>query len=363
MARLGNGGVEKMDGADIVRHVRRCVQNMQGYTPGKQPHAAGYIKLNTNENPYPPSPHVLAALQQAVNADLRLYSDPVAYTLRQTAAQLYGCEVEEVIAGNGSDDILTMIFRTFLDPGDVIATPAPSYTLYHVLSAMQDAACVDIPMGPDYTLPADLDEHGAKVVFIVNPNAPTGVLFAREVLRAFLQRTRSMVVVDEAYADFAGESAIELLPEFPHLIVVRTLSKAYALAGMRLGLGFAHRDIVAHMMKVKDAYNLDRLAIVAGCAALEDQEWLQETTAKIIRTRTHMVQALQEMGLHVPPSRSNFVFPRIPDGRALQVYEALEKRRILVRYFRAPLVADSLRVSVGTDAEVEAFLRALRELV
>jgi histidinol-phosphate aminotransferase len=172
-----------------------------------------------------------------------------------------------------------------------------------------------------------------------------------------------MVVVDEAYADFAGESAMELLPEFPHLIVVRTLSKAYALAGMRLGLGFAHRDIVAQMMKVKDAYNLDRLAIVAGCAALEDQEWLQGTTTKIIRTRTQMLQALQEMGLHVPTSRANFVFPRIPDGRALEVYEALEKRRILVRYFRAPLVADSLRVSVGTDDEVTAFLRALRELV
>jgi histidinol-phosphate aminotransferase len=361
--QLVNDGVEEMKRADIVRQVRRCVQDMQGYVPGKQPHTTDYIKLNTNENPYPPSPHVLAALHQAINADLRLYSDPVASQLRQTAAQLYGCEVDEVIAGNGSDDILTMICRTFLDAGDMIATPAPSYTLYNALSAMQDATCLEIPMGPDYTLPADLDDHGAKVVFIVNPNAPTGTLFAREALRAFLQRTQRMVVVDEAYADFAGESAIEILPEFPHLIVVRTLSKAYALAGMRLGLGFAHRDIVAQMMKVKDSYNLDRLAIVAGCAALEDQEWLQETTAKIIRTRTHMLQALQEMGLHVPPSRANFVFPRMPDGRALEVYEALEKRRILVRYFRAPLVADSLRVSVGTDDEVAAFLRALRELV
>lgn len=352
-----------MNSADVMGQVRQCVRAMQGYVPGKQPHETGYIKLNTSENPYPPSPHVLDALRQAINADLRFYPDPVAFNLRQTAAQLYGCTEDEVIAGNGSDDILTMIFRTFLDAGDKIATPAPSYTLYNVLSAMQDATCVEVPMGPDYTLPADLDDHGAKVVFIVNPNAPTGVLFPREALRAFLQRTRSIVVVDEAYADFAGESALSLLPEFPHLIVVRTLSKAYALAGMRLGLGFAQRDVVEQLMKVKDSYNLDRLALVAGCAALEDQAWLQETTAKIIRTRTQMVQALQEMGLHVPPSRSNFVFPRLAAGRALEIYEALEKRRILVRYFRDPMVADSFRVTVGTDTEVEIFLRTLQTLI
>jgi histidinol-phosphate aminotransferase len=349
--------------AEVVGQVRRCIRNVQGYVPGKQPDNGGYIKLNTNENPYPPSPRVLAALQEAINADLRLYPDAVALHLRATAARLYGCEVDEVIAGNGSDDILTMIFRTFLDAGDAIVTPSPSYSLYNVLSALQDATCIEVPMGPDYTLPADLDAHGAKVIFIVNPNAPTGVLFARESLRAFLAQTRRVVVVDEAYADFAGESVIDLLAEFPHLIVTRTFSKSYALAGMRLGLGFAHRDLIAQMMKVKDSYNLDRLAIVAGCAALEDQDWLQETVAKIIRTRTSMLQALADMGLPVPPSRSNFVFPRLPGGRASEVYEALEKRRILVRYFRQSPVADSLRVTVGTDADVEAFLQALRELL
>jgi histidinol-phosphate aminotransferase len=348
---------------DVMSRVRRCIRDMQGYVPGKQPGGGGYIKLNTNENPYPPSPRVLEALRDALSGDLRLYSDPLATQLRQTAASIYGCAVDEVIAGNGSDDILTLIFRTFLDAGDVIATAAPSYTLYHVLSRMQDATCLDVPLDPDYTLPADLDAHGAKVIFIVNPNAPTGVLFDRQTLRAFLARTQSIVVIDEAYADFAGESVIDLLPEFPHLIVVRTFSKSYALAGMRLGLGFAHRDIVAQLLKVKDAYNLDRLAIVAGCAALEDQEWLQQTTARIMRTRTYLLQALTDMGLHVPPSRSNFVFPRIPHGRAGEIFEALEKRRILVRYYRGPLVEDCLRVTVGTDAEVEAFLRALRQLL
>jgi histidinol-phosphate aminotransferase len=336
---------------------------MHGYVPGKQPAADDYIKLNTNENPYPPSPRVLDALREAIGADLRLYSDPLASALRQKAAQIYGCEVEQVIAGNGSDDILTMVFRTFLDADDAVATAAPSYSLYNALSAMQNATCLEIPMGPDYTLPADLDDYGAKVLLVVNPNAPTGVLFSQEALRGLLERTQSMVVVDEAYADFAGESAIGLLAEFPHLIVTRTMSKSYALAGMRLGLGFAHPQITAQMFKVKDAYNLDRLSIVAGCAALEDQAWLQETTTKIIRTRTHMLQALTDMGLEVPPSRSNFVFPRIPHGRAFEVYEALEQRRILVRYFSSPHVADSLRVTVGTDDEVEAFLDALRALL
>jgi histidinol-phosphate aminotransferase len=352
-----------MQMTDVMARVRPCIRDMQGYVPGKQPVGDGYIKLNTNENPYPPSLRVLEALRDALTGDLRLYSDPLATPLRQTAASIYGCAVDEVVAGNGSDDILTLIFRTFLDAGDVIATAAPSYTLYNVLSAMQDATCKEIPMGPGYTLPADLDAHGAKVIFIVNPNAPTGVLFARAALCDLLAHTQSIVVIDEAYADFAGESAIDLLPEFPHLIVVRTFSKSYALAGMRLGLGFAHRDVIAQLLKVKDAYNLDRLAIVAGCAALEDQAWLRDTTAKILRTRTHLLQALSDMGLHVPPSRSNFVFPRMPGGRAAAIYEALEKRRILVRYFRGPSVADSLRVTVGTDAEIEAFVGALRDLL
>jgi histidinol-phosphate aminotransferase len=283
--------------------------------------------------------------------------------LRETAAQLYGCAVDEVIAGNGSDDILTMIFRTFLDADDLMVTPAPSYTLYRTLSALQDASCKEVPMAPGYTLPDDLDDYGAKMLILVNPNAPTGVLYERQAIRRLLERTRSIVVVDEAYADFAGESVLDWLAEFPHLIVVRTLSKSYALAGMRLGLGFAHCDIIAQMMKVKDSYNLDRLSIVAGVAALEDQEWLRQTTAKIIRTRTSLLQSLTAMGLHVPPSRANFVFPRLPDGRAAEIYRQLEERRILVRYFRDPMVQDSLRVSVGTDAEVEAFLAALRDLL
>lgn len=353
-----------MDVNDTLGRVRRCIQDMHGYVPGKQPTDGQYIKLNTNENPYPPSPQVLHALRQAVQGDLRLYSDPLASHLRTVAAQRYGCQVEQVIAGNGSDDILTMIFRTFLDAGDRVATPAPSYSLYTALSALQDTTCQEIPMGPGYTLPADLDEQGAKVIFIVNPNAPTGVLHERAALRAFLERTHSIVVVDEAYADFAGESAIEMLADFPHLIVTRTFSKAYALAGMRLGLGFAHPRVIEQMLKVKDSYNLDRLAIVAGCAALEDQEWLRDTVAKIVRTRTAMLHELTAMGLHVPASRTNFIFPRIPDGRAAEVFAALEQRHILVRYFRnSPLTADSLRVTVGTDAEAETFVKTLRELL
>src|SRR5262252_6665589 len=361
LAAGGVGGVMCID--EVIGNVRRCIQAMEGYVPGKQLSGGTYIKLNTNENPYPPSPRVLEALRQAVGPELRLYSDPMALRLRETAAALYGCEVDEVIAGNGSDDILTMLFRTFLNAGDVIATPAPSYTLYNVLSALQDATCQEIPMVPDYTLPEDLDAHGAKVVIIVNPNAPTGVLHPRAALRAFLERTQAVVVIDEAYADFAGAHVIDMLKAFPNLIVVRTFSKAYALAGMRLGLGFARREVIAQMMKVKDSYNLDSLALVAGCTALQDQEWLHETVGMIVRTRTWVQQELIGMGLYVPPSCGNFVFPTIPDGRAAEVFEALEKRRILVRYFRGPLTKDSLRISIGTDAEMAACLQALHELL
>ena len=347
----------------VLGRVRGCIRTMHGYVPGKQPAEGQYVKLNTNENPYPPSPAVLEALRQAIDGDLRFYSDPLATPLREAAARHYGCAPAEVIVGNGSDDVLTMIFRTFLDAGDILVTPAPSYSLYQVLGALQDADYREIPMGPDYALPEGLDTCGAKLVFIVNPNAPTGVLHPAGALRDFLARSNSMVVLDEAYADFAGESAIDLLPEFPNLIVVRTFSKSYALAGMRLGLGFARREIIAQMMKVKDSYNLDRLAIAAGCAALQDQAWLHETTARIIRTRSDVLEALTAMGLHVPPSRSNFVFPRIPDGRAAEIHQALEARHILVRYFTAPLVADSLRVTVGTDDDMAIFVEALSALL
>ncbi len=353
-----------MEVTEALKLVRPCIQELHGYTPGKQLAGGGYIKLNTNENPYPPSPRVIEALQSVQGADLRLYSDPVATPLRSTAARVFDCEVEQVIAGNGSDDILTMIFRTFLDPGDVVATAAPSYSLYDALSAMQAAQFVEIPMGPDYTLPPDLHASGAKLLLIVNPNSPTGILFPQQALRSLLDKTQSIVVLDEAYAEFAGESAIELLPDYPHLIVTRTFSKSYALAGLRLGLGIAHPEIIQQLMKVKDSYNLDRLAIVAGCAALEDREWLEKTTAKIIATRTRMLAELEGMGLYVPPSRSNFVLPRMPDGRAQEVFEALEQRRILVRYFgSSPMIADSLRVTVGTDEETDAFLGALKEIL
>lgn len=353
-----------MEVTEALKLVRPCIQEMDGYTPGKQLAGGGYHKLNTNENPYPPSPRVAEALQRVQGADLRLYSDPVATPLRAAAARVHGCDVEQIIAGNGSDDILTMIFRTFLDPGDIVATAAPSYSLYSALGAMQAARFVEIPMEPDYTLPADLNACGAKVLLIVNPNSPTGVLFPQAALRSLLDKSQSIVVLDEAYAEFAGESAIDMLTEYPHLIVTRTFSKSYALAGLRLGLGFAHPEVIQQLMKVKDSYNLDQLAIAAGCAALEDQAWLANTTARIIRTRTRMLTELEAMGLHVPPSRSNFVFPRIPGGRAKEVFEALEKRRILVRHFGSlPMIADSLRVTVGTDEEADAFLGALKEIL
>lgn len=353
-----------MEVTEALKLVRPCIQELYGYTPGRQLAGGGYIKLNTNENPYPPSPRVIEALRQFQGADLRLYSDPVATPLCATAARLVSCDIEQVIAGNGSDDILTMIFRTFLDAGDVVATAAPSYSLYNTLGAMQAARFVEVPMGPDYTLPPDLHTCGAKLMLIVNPNSPTGVLFSQPDLRSLLDKSQCIVVLDEAYAEFAGESAIDLLADYPHLIVTRTFSKSYALAGLRLGLGFAHPEIIQQLMKVKDSYNLDRLAIAAGCAALEDQEWLKEITDKIIRTRTRMLTELEAMGLFVPPSRSNFVFPRIPNGRAKEVFEALEARRILVRYFGSlPMIADSLRVTVGTDEETDIFLEALKEIL
>jgi histidinol-phosphate aminotransferase len=342
---------------------RRAVARMAGYVPGEQPREEGFVKLNTNENPYPPSPRVRRAILREAGS-LQLYPSPDAARLRAQAAVTYGFDMSRIIAGNGSDEILAMIARAFVGEKDAVCCPDPTYTLYDTLVRIQGGRMIRIPYPPDYSLPRGLSRTRARVTIVAHPNSPSGTAASMRALADLADRVDGLLVVDEAYADFAEETALPLAREHDNVIVLRTFSKSFSLAGMRIGLGFAHPRIIEGLNKVKDSYNLSRLGIAAGEAALQDIAWMERNAARIRKSRAALARALPAFGLDPFPSQGNFILARRTDGRSARpVYEALRKRRILVRHFDTPRLADSLRITVGTDSETEALLAALRELL
>lgn len=349
-----------------MSYFRKNVERMQGYVPGEQPRSTDrIIKLNTNENPYPPSPNVRVAILDELAADgqsLRFYSDPVALQLRLAAAELHGCNVENVLAGNGSDELLALLFRAMVEPGEDVVYPYPTYTLYDTLAAAQGARVTTHDYGSDFSLPAELFGSNARLILVTNPNAPSGMLHQLASLRDLARSlTRGVLVIDEAYAEFAQTSAMELALSEPNVVVLRTFSKSYSLAGVRLGLLFGPPELVSGLNKVKDSYNLDRLAIVAGVAALKDQAWMRANTACILATRARLIAELAELGLSVLPSQTNFVLCRLAtSAQAEAAYGYLKAHNVLVRYFKLRLLDDALRVTVGTDEEIDHFLSRLR---
>lgn len=346
-----------------MTYFRDNIERMSGYTPGEQPKDGEYIKLNTNENPYPPSPGVLNAIKDALNKELRLYPDPVATAARVKIAEVLGTKPERVIAGNGSDDILSIIIRSFAGAGDKVVFPYPSYLLYKTLSELQDGCDCAIDFTDDYSLPADFVVKGAKVTFVANPNSPSGTMISPEKLSEIAAKISGVLVIDEAYADFAHDNCLRLVERHNNVLVLRTLSKSYSLAGIRFGFCVAQEPLITGMMKVKDSYNTDRLSIVAAVAALDDQKTMKVHAAKIIETRRYLVAALQEMGFFVYPSETNFVLARCRKGVSAQnLYLALKSRKILVRYFNLRRLDDCLRITIGTREEIETLLKHLREL-
>ncbi len=339
---------------------RANIVRLAGYVPGLQPGEQKVIKLNTNENPYPPSPRVFAALRGALDDKLKLYPSPTADGLRQKGSEVYGFRPEEVLVGNGSDELLSMVFRAFVGADDVVTYPWPSYSLFEVLAGIQGAQVCPIEYHADYSLPEELFSNHAKLTLVVNPNSPSGTFVSGEELYRLAGSLSGVLVIDEAYVDFAEEDCLSLARECENVIVLRTLSKSFSLAGLRIGLAFAPEELIGGLLKVKDSYNVNCLSAVAGEAALLDLAHMRTNVAKITTTRTRLVQALQELGLEVYPSQSNFVLVRISGASAADVYEELEKRGILVRYFNQPRLRDSLRITVGTDAETDALLRELK---
>lgn len=354
-----------IDGA--LGFVRQTVRGMAGYVPGLQPGPADrLVKLNTNENPYPPSLRVLEALRKASNESVRLYPSPDAAPLRERAAATYRLGHAQVLCGNGSDEILAILMRAFVDEGDTIAYFQPSYSLYPVLAAIARARTVEIPL-PRVSRAEEVTEVPvptvkAKLFFLTSPNSPYGVVFPAAWIARLLRDFSGIVVADEAYVDFADQSSLPLLADNPRLVIVRTLSKAYSLAGIRVGLSFAHEKLIREMMKVKDSYNVSRLAQVAACEALADQDYFVKTRDMILATRARFSQLLAGIGFAVLPSAANFVFAVPPAGvAALSLFEKLLARGFLVRHLSAPAVSDGLRISIGTDADMSALADALKE--
>ncbi|MBM4260483.1 MAG: histidinol-phosphate transaminase [Deltaproteobacteria bacterium] len=350
----------------MAAYFRSNIAALDGYTPGEQPRDPAVIKLNTNENPYPPSPKVRAALRRAADASLRLYPEPLSQTLRAVAAQVYGVQPENIIAGNGSDEILSILLRSFVGPKDRVAFPVPTYSLYETLVEIQDGRCAPVAFPADFSVPEGLAAQDAALTFLCNPNAPSGTLVPLTEIVNLARTVKGILVVDEAYVDFAsteGASSIPLIRQLPNLIVLRTFSKSFSLAGMRIGLAFAAEELIAGMMKVKDSYNLNRLSMVAACSALQDLAWMQRNAERIKRSRQQLTNALLKLGYEVYPSHTNFVLARKVGRNQRIVYEGLKQQNILVRYFDVPGLQDCLRITVGTAKEIRSLLKELKEIV
>ncbi len=340
--------------------LRPTIRAVAPYVPGEQP-AAGrrVIKLNTNENPYPPSPAVLAALHAAVDGTVRLYPDPAAQALRACAAQVYGVPADHILAGNGSDELLALLLRATVDPGDRVAFPVPTYSLYETLVAVQGGAAVRLEFPDDWSLPAALATTDARVTFLCNPNSPSGTTVATGVVASLARALSGVLVVDEAYVDFADADAMSLVGRLHNVIVLRTLSKSFSLAGLRCGLAFAHPDLLAGLRTVKDSYNLNRLTQVAAEAALGDVAHMRANATRIRTTRARLTAGLTALGFVVPPSQANFVLARRPGVDQAPVASALAARGVLVRHFAQPRLHDALRITIGSDEEIDVLLRDL----
>ncbi len=339
------------------------IRAMQGYVPGEQPRVESILKLNTNESPYPPSPRVFEAIQAVLTGDqLRKYPDPSGRDFRRAAAVVLGVEPEQILIGNGSDDVLTILTRAFVPEGGVMATLTPSYILYRNLAEIQGAELKLVPFTADWQIPTNGSIPEADLTFLANPNSPSGTMLDGDSIRHFLDQFAGPLVLDEAYVDFAEHNGLELLAT-GRVIITRTLSKSYALAGMRFGYAVAEPGVIAELLKVKDSYNCDVLSLAAATAAISDQSYLAEVRRKITATRQRLESSLQALGFQVTPSATNFVWCRRLDRPVQPVYVALKERGILIRYMHYPNYGDGLRITVGTDTEIDRLLEELRALL
>ncbi len=346
------------------KFVRSTVRGMDGYTPGEQPgSSARVVKLNTNENPFPPSPRVMAALRDVEAETLRRYPNPNADTFREAAAKLHSVTEDMIIAGNGSDDVLTIATRTFVPPGGSIAYAEPTYSLYPVLAQLQDAKPVTVEWGDHFSLPIEaLLATKANAIYLANPNAPTGTVVSPAQVCKLAGAFDGVVLVDEAYVNFADHDCLGLVEDCSNVIISRTLSKGYSLAGLRFGYAVAQPQVIYEMMKVKDSYNTDAISVLAATAAIEDQEYARKNWDYVRSERHRLTTELNQMGWSVLPSQANFLLVTVPDGQGREAYQGLKHQGILVRFFDKPGLSDKIRITIGQSHENNALLAGIKAL-
>lgn len=343
------------------------VRDMVPYVPGEQPKDRKFIKLNTNENPYPPSPKALAAAKEAANDALRLYPDPECTLLRQAIAENTGLDISQIFCGNGSDEVLAFAFQAFFDKENPITFPDITYSFYEVYVKYFDLTAKTVPLNDDFSLPVDRFVSGPTGGGVIaNPNAPTGQVVSLEDIRRVLEgNPGQVVIVDEAYVDFGCDSAVGLIEEYPNLLVVQTASKSRSLAGLRVGWALGNKNLIAAMCCVRDSinsYTVDRLAQAAAAAAIYDAAYFDRTRQAIMATRERTLERLRALGFETAPSKANFLFVRHPRLPGKAVFQALRERGVLVRRWDLPRIEDYLRISIGTDEEMAALCAALEEI-
>ena len=355
----------------MSRFWSQVARDLTPYVPGEQPKIANLIKLNTNENPYPPSPKVLAAIQAELGDDaarLRLYPDPNADLLKAAIARTHEVSPQQVFVGNGSDEVLAHVFMALLKHDTPILFPDITYSFYPVYCGLYGVDYQTVPLADDYTInPADYCGKPNGGIIFPNPNAPTGRLLALDAIERIAQANPdSVVVVDEAYVDFGGTTAIQLVDRYDNLLVVHTLSKSRSLAGMRVGFAVGHPALIEALERVKNSFNsypLDRLAIAGAVASVEDEDFFQDSCRKVIATRDKLVADMQALGFEVLPSAANFIFARHPQRDGAELTAELRKRAIIVRHFKAPRIDQFMRITVGTDAQCAMLVQALEEIL
>jgi histidinol-phosphate aminotransferase len=345
--------------------LKKALRGFEPYLPGEQPADGGdWVKLNTNESPLPPSPKVIAAIKAAAGDSLRLYPSPTAAPARAAISAHFDLHASQVTVGNGADDLIEMCFRAFAGAGDHVAYPTPTYPLFEPLCRIHEAVPSPHPCGEGWTWTHELTEDHAPLKFIVNPNSPTGTWSAEAAVEDVVAKARGVVVLDEAYVDFAPESCVGLLNKHQNLLILRTCSKSYALAGMRIGFALGDPELIAGLDAVKDSYNMDRLAIVAAVAAIQDQDHHRAIVEHVVAERAWLAEQLKALRFDVAPSAANFLFAEPPPGSSAgALADALRERRILIRHYDREPIAGWFRITIGTRDQHESLLAAFKEVL
>ena len=344
-------------------YFRDNIEKIKGYEPGIQPKSLDVIKLNTNENPWPTSPAVMKVISEIKPEQLRRYPDPMGNVFREAAARINGVELDWIMCCNGGDELLRLAFSAFCDKKRPVAYPVPTYSLYPVLADIQNCRAIEVPFDKEFNLPARLARVRAALTIVCNPNAPSGTFIEVDELASLAAEMKGVLLIDEAYVDFAEQNCTELVTQFENVIILRSLSKGYSLAGLRFGYAIARPEMIQGLLKVKDSYNADAIAVAAATAAVNDRDYFRQNVEKIKAERNRLSEQLKSLGFELPESSSNFVFTEHKTCRAKDIYDKLVERNIYLRYWDSLGIENKLRISVGTKEQNDTLLSVLKEII